>query len=114
MKKRLRRKLRLAEFQELGFEISVRFKPGLDDDGIQGFFDRLVDAVEERDLVVIGSTEENGFSGNVLRNGRGSTVEADREHLKKMLDADPATTEQTVGPLMDAWHGPNMPIRRSK
>lgn len=111
MKKRLRRKLRLAEFQELGFEITVRFNPGVDDEGVESFLDRLVETVEARELIVLGATVDGGFTGTVVRNHRGSTDEGDREHVRAMLEKDPGLAEQKVGPLVDAWHGPNAPIR---
>ena len=67
--RRLRKKLRVDEFQELGFEVSFELRDGLDEAQIDQFWDEfIVQSSEKNGLAFGGST--NGF---VSAFGRGST-----------------------------------------
>lgn len=102
MKKRLRKKLRLREFQEMGFhvdfELDIPFIPAVKD----AFFDKLLPFVEARQLEIGGSLS----SFYTTRAGRGTTTEADREALAAWLRQQPEVSAIRVWPLDDAWHGP--------
>lgn len=55
--RRLRKKLRLDEFQQLGFEISITMKPNLEVDDIDRFLDEFIlDAIEKNELAFGGGT----------------------------------------------------------
>ena len=101
--RRLRKKLRVDEFQELGFEVSFELRDGLDEAQIDQFWDEfIVQSIEKNGLAFGGST--NGF---VSAFGRGSTNEMHREiveaWLKNRLEVESAQT----GPLVDVWYGQN-------
>ncbi len=101
--RRLRKKLRVGDFRELGFAVSLRLSRTLSDRDFDDLWTRfIVHAIEARDLAFGG-----GQDGFVTRAGRGSATEADREAVRAWLEAQPGVEAVTVGPLEDAWHGPS-------
>ena len=61
MNKRLRKKKRVGEFKEFGFELLGDLRRGISDDDINAFVDRLIVVVEARKL---------GFGGGGGRDGK--------------------------------------------
>ena len=106
MKKRLRKKLHRGEFQELGFEVRVRFDAGLSEEAWFAFWDRMVDFVEARGLAFGGGGSLSDWSVFVDRPGRGSVAEEDRAALGEWLQAQPEVEEVALGDLIDAHYGP--------
>ena len=105
MKKRLRKKLYVGEFRELGFEVEARFRPGVDADGRNAFLERFLGALSHEELAFGGGTSALGLDGFFTLDHRGSATEAHRERVRAVLAADPDVVEPKVGPLVDAWHG---------
>jgi len=104
--RRLRKKLCVDEFQELGFELSFQYKEGLDTTTIMAFMQRFaVDAVEPNDLVY-GGCDEYGF---ICLARRGSVSEEQRAIVDGWLKQQPELASFTAGPLVDAWY-PEQPI----
>jgi len=104
MRRRLRKKKRLGEFQELGFEVNAELAADTGDKGSWAFFGRLIDAAEARQLGFGGGGSGTHFTWFVVRLGRGSADEADREALAGFLRGDAAVVHHDVGPLVDAWY----------
>jgi uncharacterized protein len=105
MKRRIRKKKRVGEFKELGFEVSATLRPGISDVELEGFVGRLLDFVEGRQLAFGGGAGFEGkLSGFVTRGGRGSATEDDREALSTFLTGDVVIAGREIGPLRDAWH----------
>lgn len=106
MRKRLRKKKRVGEFQELCFELRAELRSDLDNAELAGFVDRLIDTVEARKLSFGGGAGRNQMlEGVVTRDGRGSTTEDDRAALAAFLEAEGIIVRHDVGALVDAWHG---------
>jgi uncharacterized protein YggL (DUF469 family) len=106
MRKRLRKKKRIGEFQELCFEVQAELRPDLDHDQLSAFVDRLIDTVEARKLAFGGGAGLNQMlEGVVTRDGRGSATEADRTALAAFLEAEASVVRHNVGALQDAWYG---------
>jgi uncharacterized protein YggL (DUF469 family) len=105
MKKRIRKKLYLGEFRELGFEVGAQFRTGVDSAARDAFLERFVEAVAREGLAFGGGTSAAGLDGFVTLDHRGSTTEQHRERVQKLLAADEAVATPKVGPLVDAWHG---------
>lgn len=99
MRRRLRKKKRLGEFREFGFEITAQLSPGADH---EAFMDRLIDAVEARQLGVGGGGSKD-FQCFIARLGRGSANDEDRDALGRFFAEDPAIVQHEIGPLIDAW-----------
>lgn len=104
MNKRLRKKKRVGEFKDLGFEVLGELRPGTSDDDVDAFVDRLIVAVEARKLGFGGGGRRDGkFEGFVTRMGRGSATEDDRTALAAFLAGDVDVVRHEVGELKDAW-----------
>jgi uncharacterized protein len=84
VKRRLRKKKRIGEFKELGFEVFAYLRDGLSPHEFDAFLDRWIDAVEGRRLAFGGGGGRDGkFEGFVTRIGRGSaTRRAFFDHLE--------------------------------
>lgn len=98
--RRLRKKLRIGEFQELGFEYELiwRTSPSLE---VQDeFLDRLIEEViEARDLCPGG-----GPTCGFVTARRGRVTEADRTAFDNWLRRWLDITQVEIGPLRDAWY----------
>ncbi|MFV3333665.1 YggL family protein [Pseudomonas sp. NY15437] len=104
--RRLRKKLCVDEFQELGFELSFNYKQGQNEETIGAFMQRFAaDAVEPNDLVYSGC-DEYGF---ICLARRGSVTAQQREWVEGWLKQQPELAQATVGPLVDAWY-PDQPV----
>ncbi len=99
--RRLRKKLRIAEFQELGFPVSMEYENPLNPDEQEAFLTAFLDEVIERRGLAYGGGVETGF---VCRFGRGSVTQEDREAVSAWLLARPDVKSASVGPLTDCWH----------
>ena len=98
--RRLRKKLRIDEFKELGFTIGAEIKssitPEMEDSVVSAF---LTEIVGPRSLV-FGGWISDGF---ITRLGRGSVTEADRAMILSWLVAQPEIEAARVGQLVDSW-----------
>jgi uncharacterized protein YggL (DUF469 family) len=100
MKKRLRKKLRLQEFQSMGFEVQVVFFGGLHPDEWDAFEHRLIDMIKANDLVMFGQI--NHFL--LCADSRLTATEADREVVEMWLLQQDEVSMVDVGQLIDPWH----------
>ena len=101
--RRLRKKLRVGEFQEFGFEVALELVAGLDDEGGEAFVDRFLAEVIEPNGMCYGGWDRGGY---VASYGRGGLSEAHRQHVIPRLEAVPEVKAFVVHPLSDSWHGP--------
>ncbi len=104
MKRRLRKKKRLGEFQELGFDVTATLRDGLSDAELGAFLDRWIDAIEQRRLAFGGGGGAGKVSGFITRAGRGSATDDDRVAVAAVLQADATVVRYEVGELRDAWY----------
>ncbi|MGV8917091.1 MAG: YggL family protein [Pseudomonas sp.] len=105
--RRLRKKLCVDEFQELGFELNLGFKEDLSDDAIDAFLDAfLIEAMDANGLDYVGGEDY----GLVCLEKRGSVSEEQRTVVEAWLKGRSELTSVDVSPLMDAWH-PETPIK---
>lgn len=102
MKKRLRKKLHLGEFLELGFEIIWRFRPGVDLDTVSGFFDAYFGFTADLDLHIAGSA--NSYVNNsFISPWRGSATQEHRRRVMAWLESRPEIDRFHVGDMEDVW-----------
>ncbi|GGP24736.1 50S ribosome-binding protein YggL [Silvimonas amylolytica] len=105
---RQRKKLHVAEFQELGFDIHIAFKSALDDAGLTGFAEDLFDHVEKQGWTLGGLgghlplTETSAF---VCKAAPGSLGDADRDALVAWLKTRSDVADARAEGLVDVWHG---------
>jgi uncharacterized protein YggL (DUF469 family) len=104
--RRLRKKLCVDEFQELGFELNLDFKEDLDEAAIDAFLDAfLTEAMDGNGLDYVGGDD----FGLVCSAKRGSVTEEQRAVVESWLKARSELTKVEVTPLVDAWY-PEKPI----
>ena len=100
--RRLRKKLRVGEFQEFGFDISFSLRPELPEADTIRFWDEFIlEAIENHSLAFGGGTE-----GFVTAWGRGTTTDTHREIVRAWLTSRPEVVSAQAGPLVDAWQLP--------
>lgn len=105
MRKRLRKKLRLGEFAELGFELRLTTKAGLVEDQLEDAIDRFIgEAIEARDLAVGGGGNGELWHFFVTRAGTGSVSGEERAAVVAWLEADGRFAKVEASPLLDAWY----------
>ncbi len=100
--RRLRKKLCVDEFQELGFELNLEFKEDLSDEAIDAFLDEAMDA---NGLDYVGGDD----FGLVCKADRGSVTEEQRAAVQAWLKGRSELTKIEVSPLLDAWY-PEKPV----
>lgn len=106
--RRLRKKLCVDEFQELGFEVDFSYKDGLDNAAIETFIMQFLEqAVAANGLDYVG-TEEFGL---VCLDKRGSVEQAQRDAVEGWLTGRDELKSFTVTPLLDVWY-PDKPINQ--
>lgn len=104
--RRLRKKLCVDEFQELGFELSFQYKERQVPEAIEAFMQRFVADVVEPNGMVYGGCDEYGF---ICLAHRGSVNEEQRAIVEAWLQQQSELASFTVGQLMDAWY-PDQPV----
>ena len=86
------RELRIGEFKEYGFPVSIRLSPTLSSKACDEFWDAfLTELIGPRNLAYGG--REEGF---VMRFGSGSATEADRAAVSDWLRARPGVERGQV------------------
>ncbi|MHB1223185.1 MAG: YggL 50S ribosome-binding family protein [Gemmatimonadaceae bacterium] len=104
MNKRIRKKHRTGEFQELGFELSFRIPESHDPATADAVIDAfLAEAIAANDLAFFGSGL-HAVDGTVIAAARGSVTPAQRDAVEAWLSARDEVEAHTVGQLSDAWH----------
>jgi uncharacterized protein YggL (DUF469 family) len=104
MKKRMRKKLYLGEFQEFGFEVQFRLPADLSEPDQEAFFDAFMsEAIDSHGLLAGGGcgTEWDIF---VTLADRGSAEEKHQKLVEDWLGNSPLVADIRIGPLVDAWN----------
>lgn len=110
MNRRQRKKKRIGEFQEMGFEVSYELSIRRRPSQIDAFLDSFVkSAIEANDLAVGGGghSEMSFFVTSAKR--RGGASELQRAAVKAWLSSQDDVLTFQVGPLRDAWYGHAQP-----
>jgi uncharacterized protein YggL (DUF469 family) len=104
---RQRKKHRVGEFQEMGFEFSADIADGASGDNTDDLLSRFIEeAVEPAELAVAAGINDGALHGFAVAGGRrGSVTPEQRERLEQWLRSAGAFSNVQVGPLRDAWHG---------
>ena len=105
VRRRNRKKRRLGEFREMGFEVRFRVNDSVSNDDLESWSDTfLVEAIEDNRLLCGGGCgrEWNAF---VTLDGRGSATERHQATVEQWLPARRDVDGIEIGPLVDAWYG---------
>lgn len=107
--RRLRKKLCVDEFQELGCELTLSFREDISDAEMDDFVEAFIGtAVEGNGLGYVGG-DDYGF---VCLGKRGSMNAEQREQLDAWLKGRKELTGYTLSPLMDVWY-PENPVNQA-
>jgi len=107
--RRLRKKLCVDEFQELGFELQLNYPEDTEETVLETFFaDLVIDAIETNGMALIGGSD----FAIVCSAQRGSVTEEQRAAVEAWLQGRKELSSFTVGPLVDAWY-PDNPINQA-
>jgi len=105
VKKRLRKKFHVGEFQELGYEVRFQVADNLSHDAFDAVVEAFISqAIEAQGLVCGGGGKNPTWSVFVTRQGRGSVTEEHRQAIETWLAAQPGVNAVQIGPLVDAWY----------
>jgi uncharacterized protein len=99
--RRLRKKLKIAEFQELGFEYKAALVAALDESVQEQMIDAFVKEVIEPRNLALGGWINSGF---VSKFGTGSATEEDKQAVQAWLGNRTELKNVEVSALMDAWY----------
>lgn len=99
--RRLRKKLKIAEFQEMGFEYKAELAKAMDDAAQNAMIEDFVNQVIEPRGLVLGGWVHSGF---VSKNGLDSATEEDRAAVNQWLAGRAELKNIEVSALMDAWY----------
>lgn len=97
--RRLRKKLHLGEFQELGFFYEATIKGGIDE---HAFIDGLLAEAMEPNGLAFGGWIGGGA---VSKLSRGSVSEGERQAVLDWLTGRPEVQSLSATGLVDMWHG---------
>lgn len=103
--RRQRKKLRLGEFQELGFEVRALPVGVIAPEARDAFMDAFIlGAIEDHGLLFAGGFD-NDLWGYVMAEGRrASATESHIDVVRAWLSKRAELTDIRVGPLRDVWH----------
>jgi uncharacterized protein YggL (DUF469 family) len=100
-RRRFRKKHRVGEYTEYGFEVRAAIDPGRNDP----FWDAFIGFADANVFEVGGGGPSGGVTIFVTRPGRRrSATEADRRLIEAWFRASPHVSTYHVGNLVDAWH----------
>ncbi|WP_371372653.1 YggL family protein [Thalassotalea aquiviva] len=100
--RRLRKKLRVDEFQELGFDVAWQFEEGTTDEAIDEFIDKFFDEVIEPNGLGFGGEGDLIWHGLICTQKLGKCTDEHRQEVKKWL-TDAGAKSVTVSELYDVW-----------
>lgn len=103
--KRLRKKLFLGEYAELGFKVDLIFD-AMSEQGRDEFLDQFIDEIENRQLTLCSVCEIDTFSGIIAaEKPYGSATDDDREFFQDWLANYPRVSTVVIHPLDDVNYG---------
>jgi len=100
--RRIRKKLRVDEFQELGFDIAWKMDENIDGEGIDNFISRFFAQAIEPNGLGFGGEGDTLWHGLVCTQKLGKCTEEHRNLVEKWL-TDNGATAVSVSELYDVW-----------
>ena len=100
--RRLRKKLRVDEFKELGFDVAWQLQEGITGEELDAFIDKFfAEAIQPNELS-FGGEGDTLWHGLICTNAIGSCNEEHRAAVEKWL-TDNGATSVAVSELYDVW-----------
>ncbi|MFC0139877.1 YggL family protein [Erwinia mallotivora] len=102
--RRLRKKMHIAEFQELGFSIGFAFPEGTSEEMIDTTLDALINEVIDPNGLAFDGSGYLQWEGLICLQQTGKCTEEHRELVRKWL-SDRQLNNIQVTELFDVWWG---------
>ena len=102
--RRLRKKLRVDEFKELGFDLSWDFAEGTTETQIDAILDGFIAEVIDPNKLAFAADGNLQWDGMICTETHGKCTEEQREQVKTWLEAK-GIQNLIVSPLFDLWYG---------
>ena len=100
--RRIRKKLRVDEFQEFGFDVAWQLAENITSDELDAFIDKFfAEEIQPNDLS-FGGEGDALWHGLICTQKLGSCTDEDRANVEKWL-TDNGATSVAVSPLYDIW-----------
>ncbi len=99
---RLRKKLRVDEYQELGFDVAWQLTDDIDSDGLDAFLNKFFAEVIEPNQLGFGGEGDTIWHGLICTQHIGKCTEEHRQAVEAWLKANGATAV-SVSELYDVW-----------
>ena len=105
MKKRLRKKYHLREFQELCFDINFRYMGKTDSpEGDQFWEEFIIQCIEGKGLNCSGSMSDDGWNFTAHSVDKSQTIKAQLEAVRKWLEDRSDVEDVRCGNFTDLWY----------
>ena len=102
LKKRLRKKYHVGEFQEFGCDVEAELREGLTAAAADKVFDEFIEEIERRKLCFGGGSDKRSFRGFLTARPRSSFSEEQRNAIAAWLLEHAKIERSEVGQLVDA------------
>lgn len=102
--RRLRKKLRVDEFQELGFDLAWVFNEEVSEEQIDAIVDQMIDEVIEPMQLGFSGGGHKSWDGIVCTQKLGKCTEEHRQALETFFKDKPVSEVKT-SELYDVWWG---------
>lgn len=105
MKKRLRKKKHIGDFQELGFSLSFMMKPGISQAELEVFAEVfLTQTFETNSLCFVGTGDLLKWDGLVMTTEVGMVTEEQRQSMISWLEKNDIVGDIDASELLDVWY----------
>jgi len=105
LKRRLRKKFHVGEFQELGFQIFANLKSDLSEIEFNKFYDEFIDVIEENKLLFGGGGGPEDLKGFITSAKKfASPIAEDREQIKIWLEKRGEVIGYKLSDFVDSWN----------
>lgn len=102
MKKRLRKKLKVGEFKQIGLNITVNLSKDLDIS--DRFYDNFLDILEENSFLFFGLCESNKIDGYMYESRFRQNTTKNIKNIETLLIKNPFVDSIEFGEKGDAWN----------
>lgn len=100
--RRLRKKLRVDEFKELGFDVAWQLDDGITGDELDAFIDKFFAEVIQANELGFGGEGDTLWHGLICTQKLGSCTDEHRNAVEKWL-TDNGAKQVAVSALYDVW-----------
>ena len=100
--RRIRKKMRVDEFQELGFDVAWKLKDGISGDELDAFIDKFFAEAIQPNALGFGGEGDTLWHGLICTQALGSCTDEHRSAVEKWL-TDNGATSVAVSDLYDVW-----------